>query len=603
MPEIKELEKQYLEADILVVGGGVTGCFAALQAAERGLKAVLISKSLVGKGGCSRSATNLAGGPPQAYMSPEAREELGKVRKEVRDEPRRELPEKQKALLSMFCAYLGHYLLDQDYALDASAWTREYFYNWFEEHGLYIRRMADGSLISSTGPVHQKQVWAPRQGQTGPQLMDLLRHEVFAHDNIRVVEECRATGLLTQGGEVTGGVGLGMRDGKLYVISAGATFLCTGQAARVTTRTTATREVFGEGYVMALDAGAELKDLELWFIHVVDNKDPITFNQHCYPNPNPNTDKTPHMFNSYGEFFFTPDQFTQGTTAMYHLQYKRSVQQIMQGKAKWDGEYYSSYRHMVGEFDGEYQGARRALDHLGFMNVGEEMIENAMNFEANFIGGIRVDEKTQQTRVPGLYAPGGAGGHSSFVWCCYCAHVATGHAEKRVRDMGMPQPAAEQVREVETRLLGSLRAGPEGGYHPGVVMTKIRRVMTEALFPWKNEEKLQTGLEELRRVEEEMLPQMGLESTGLNYNQGWLDAIDVPDMLEFCGLLLLASLERKESRGPFFRDDYPYTDNENWLAHNVVAKVDGKPEFRRVPAELKYVRPEGGRVDYFKAIY
>jgi len=603
LPQIKELEKQYLDTDILVIGSGVTGCFAAIQAAERGLNVVMISKSLAGKGGCSRIATNLAGGPPHIFLSLEERQRLAKARKEVKSEPDKSSTDKQKALLSNYCAYFGHWLNDQDFALDAGAWVNRHFYNWFEEHGLYMRRMPDGSLITSKGQ-SQKQTWAPRQGQTGPQLMDLLRHEVFARDNIRVIEECMVTRLLTDNGAVTGGIGLGMRDSKLYVISAKATLLCTGQAARITTRTTATREVFGEGYVAAFDAGAELEDLELWYIHVVDNKDPITLNQHCYPNPNPNTDKTPHIFNSYGEFYFTPDQFTQGTTAMYHLQYKRTIQQIMQGKAKWDGGYYSSYQHMAGEFDREYQAARRVFDHLGHMNVGEDMIENAMNFEANFVGGIRVDKKTMQTRIPGLYAPGGAGGHSSFVHCCYCAQVSVTNAEGRAKEVRIPEHIPAQVTGEEFRLLGLLRAGAKDSYHPGIVMTKVRQIMTEALFPWKNARKLHKNLEELKKMQEVILPQMALASLSLNYNQGWIDAIDVDAMLKFSELLLLSSLERTESRGPYFRDDYPYTDNENWLAHNVLGKVDGRPKFRRVPVDMKYVRPkEEGRADYFKVVY
>ena len=76
---IKLLEKQYLEADILIMGGGVAGCYAAIYAAEKGLKTILISKSLVGKSGCSRHATNIAGGPPHMYLSIEERRKLASM--------------------------------------------------------------------------------------------------------------------------------------------------------------------------------------------------------------------------------------------------------------------------------------------------------------------------------------------------------------------------------------------------------------------------------------------------------------------------------------------------------------------------------------------
>ena len=100
-----------------------------------------------------------------------------------------------------------------------------------------------------------------------------------------------------------------------------------------------------------------------------------------------------------------------------------------------------------------------------------------------------------------------------------------------------------------------------------------------------------------------MVPEMALESASLNYNIGWLSAINLDYMLEIAELKILASLERKESRGPFFREDYPYTDNENWCVYNIVKLVDGAPEFRQEPVDLKYIRPAEAKADYFKVIY
>ncbi len=63
-------------------------------------------------------------------------------------------------------------------------------------------------------------------------------------------------------------------------------------------------------------------------------------------------------------------------------------------------------------------------------------------------------------------------------------------------------------------------------------------------------------------------------------------------------------MERKESRMAFFRDDYPYTDNENWLVLNMMKKgPDGKPVFHKEPVNLKYFRPKEARADYFKVVY
>ena len=81
--------------------------------------------------------------------------------------------------------------------------------------------------------------------------MDLLRHEVFG-SGVKVIEECMATALLTNNGEVHGAIALDMRNSKLFIISAKATLLCTGHSPNTATRTTATREEYGDGWVDGL---------------------------------------------------------------------------------------------------------------------------------------------------------------------------------------------------------------------------------------------------------------------------------------------------------------------------------------------------------------
>ena len=214
--------------------------------------------------------------------------------------------------------------------------------------------------------------------------------------------------------------------------------------------------------------------------------------------------------------------------------------------------------------------------------------------------------KTMQSNLPGLYAPGSTGGHGigSFARCMYDATLAVNHAQKRCQEIRIPNINADQVASEEVRLLSFLRTEPRDGYRPAVIQTRIRRIISDTLIPIKNEKKMIRGLEELKKIREEMIPRISLESSSLNYNVGWINAIDLATMIDICELQIMASLERKESRGPFFREDYPYVDNENWCVNNIMKLVDGIPKFRQEPVNLKYVRPdEVGKVDYFKVAY
>jgi succinate dehydrogenase/fumarate reductase flavoprotein subunit len=68
---------------------------------------------------------------------------------------------------------------------------------------------------------------------------------------------------------------------------------------------------------------------------------------------------------------------------------------------------------------------------------------------------------------------------------------------------------------------------------------------------------------------------MGINRTARAVNYEWLDAIDTVNMLEACELIIQSSLERKESRGPFMRRDFPDTDNARWLAATRLRTVSG----------------------------
>ena len=75
-------------------------------------------------------------------------------------------------------------------------------------------------------------------------------------------------------------------------------------------------------------------------------------------------------------------------------------------------------------------------------------------------------------------------------------------------------------------------------------------------------------------------------------NFEWLDAIDVINMIDACELIIHASLEREESRGPFMRRDFPWMDNVQWLAANVMKKTDNGFHFEKRPYELPFLTPD-----------
>ena len=90
----------------------------------------------------------------------------------------------------------------------------------------------------------------------------------------------------------------------------------------------------------------------------------------------------------------------------------------------------------------------------------------------------------------------------------------------------------------------------------------------------------------------DLLPRMSIARTARTANYEWLDAIDAINMVDVCELIILSSLERKESRGPFMRRDFPLQDNARWLAANIMVRTDNGHRFEQRPYETPFFKPD-----------
>jgi len=207
--------------------------------------------------------------------------------------------------------------------------------------------------------------------------------------------------------------------------------------------------------------------------------------------------------------------------------------------------------------------------------------------------------------LSGLYAPGGVGSHGvgTITLVSYDGTIAALNACNRARTSGHVGPSYEQIEKEEQRVLSRLRIQPNGGLRPLEIKKRIRKIMWEKMGYIKNEKKMKQALADLAEVRERLVPQMGLKSISRNWNYDLVDALDVEDMLDICELTVRSALERKESRGPFFREDFPYIDNKNYLKHTVATRVNNEICIEHVPVELKYIKPKTEQEDFLSADY
>jgi len=563
-----------LDTDVLVIGGGAAGSNAALKAAEQGARVAMVVKGLLGKSGCSIFASHL----PYHDTSTEQR---------ARDR------------LRFMVRYYNHYLADQEYCRRMEVYMRTEFFSDLERLGVYWRRDAEGRLmaIESRTPA----LVVHKQGASGPIIMDKRRREILRR-GIPVYEECAVTSLVTDNGRVVGATVLDYRRGRFFAIAAKSTILATGHSDYLATRATGTREQSADGIAMAVRIGVELANLEIQWWHVSDVLEPRAWMRyHIYPNPLLGTRETSRLYNSEGEIFYEQKTHSPGASAPYFEQIRRLAREVMAGKARWDGGYYSGYDHIPAEITRRYQHQAKIWSKLG-LDVGKDRIECGITWHMRQ-GGINVDTERMETSVPGLYVAGGIGCHylGGVGPCSYDGKVA-GEAAAGAALKGARRPLPDVAAEAEERRVFSFLRAASDGVRPIKAKLHIREIMWQLGYI-KSEQKLQAALAALQQLREETVPRLSLPSTSRNWNTAWMDALDACSMLDACEATVRSALNRKESRGPFFREDYPYVDNENWLCRNIVSRVNGEWRSRTAPIAVPYLAPEKNREPFFEADY
>lgn len=558
---------QVFTADVAIIGGGAAGCYAALKLHESGIKPLIICKGLVGKSGASLFAGNLV-------ISGRL---LGNT------------AENAQNTAEFLIKYHNQFLIDQNWARRCGQWIESTYYRELEEAGLYFRRNDAGDVITSPGKI--RSVAANVQGNSGVPFMDLRRKQVI-RAAIPRLEETVATALLHKPDGAVGGVFcLNVMTGEYAVVKARAVVMATGYSDRLHKRSTGTREMSADGIALAWRAGAALVNMEMQWWHTNDMADPPSWQRmQIYPNPMLGSDKSARMLNSAGEEFFNQQQDDPLAFGPYTVQLKALAKQVRAGKARYDGGYFAGFDHCDPAEVEAYTTYAKIFHQLG-LRFPQDLVETAVTSHYRQ-GGIDVDVETMRSSVPGLYVAGGASGHSNglIALATYDGKVVAEGIAGDFAGLGTGDPDETEV-ERETHRLDGLRSSADRGLRPLKVKERIRDVMWDKAGVEKTAAQLQSALEDFDRIRVDLLPGMQLSNQAKTANYEWLDAIDAVNMIDACELIVHSSLERKESRGPFFRKDYPLTDNGRWLAANVLKKSGNGFRFEKRAYETPFFQP------------
>ncbi len=568
---------QLHHTDVLVIGSGLAGCIAAIQAHDLGVEVMVLEKGLFAKSGSSVMASRFSlytfdpkplsdwGGGP--YVQPGLIDDE-ELRRNLRAET----------------------------ASNAQASWR--FLAEFENMGALFRRSPDGKIWPQTaGGCHSTKL-----DMTGKMVMQVLGAQVKKR-GVKILESTVATRLLTRSGEVVGATALNIESGELLAIAAKSVILATGSTAWYPT-STLPDNLSGDGSAMAFRAGAELADLcEIIFYNY---KNPaVPPRRWVFPiedwDMKPLDWRTPKTLNARGEDIWQMPEYQRwfNAAAEHGLDGKKqgiplwlkvyvNACEIAAGRGTDHGGVNVSYRHMA-----DLAGKMKEIwwRYSFFEKIGVNPTQDLM--EVGVVphlerGGVVTDAKTEATGLPGLFVIGSAiSGVGGLMGCVSTAKWSAKYGVDRCRRLKAPVLDKAEVDAEEKRVSRLLEtAGSGEGFFPSSVKRMIKQVLQDTCFFWKDEKKMREGLARLANIRLDVMPRVRLESSSRRFNQALVDALDAENLLDLSELYIEMALRKKESRGVFRRLDYP---EESKVFTGVrVRLVDGRKEFRTVEVEIPW---------------
>ncbi len=564
-----------LECDILVLGSGGAGLFAALRAGDVDprLTVVMATKGLAGKSGCTR----MVQGGFNAVLDPA-------------DSLERHFADTLEG---------GAFLNDQDLAWALVEGAPKRIQELESRFGVFFDRDASGKIHQKPFAGQSFDRTVHRGDLTGIEIVSRLRDQLFARP-VTVLEETRAVDLLSaDDGAVAGALLLDMRTGRFLAVSAAAVLSGTGGGAPIYKISAPALEKTGDGVAACYRAGARLIDMEMMQFHPTG----------LLAGPSRVTGSVleeglrgagGRLYNGLGERFmarYDPERMERATRDVVA---RAGYSEIMAGRGTPNGGVYLDVSHLGFEFVAtRFPGMRERVLAVG-RDLAKEPVE--VSPTAHFhMGGVKIDPDGF-TNLPGLFAAGedaggvhGAnrlGGNGVAESIVYGARVGAAMAQW-VREPGRRRPAVSAAR-VDALVARATRWLGRDGEKPARLRAELRELMWQKAGLIRSGPDLEAALAGLADIRER-LERAGVRG-GLAYNLAWHDALNVENMLVVAELLVQSALIRTESRGSHFRSDYPERDDARWLANVYVERgADGAPRFELRPVSLHRLRPGEAR--------
>jgi succinate dehydrogenase / fumarate reductase flavoprotein subunit/fumarate reductase flavoprotein subunit len=268
--------------------------------------------------------------------------------------------------------------------------------------------------------------------------------------------------------------------------------------------------------------------------------------------------------------------------------------EIMAGRGTENSAVWIDVSHLGAEFvEKNFAGMRDRCLRIGF-DLAREKVEVAPTAHFN-MGGIRIN-RDGITNLEGLFAAGedssgvhGAnrlGGNGVAESTVYGARVGDAVAAW-VKGRKQDEPAASQVSEAQAAANAPLER--RSGENPWPIRDELGKIMWESVGIVRNGANLKGAIERINGLSKRAI-QLSAPG-GRAFNLTWQQCVDLRNMLTASSLIARSALAREDSRGAHYREDYPNTDQTNWLKNIYLARNGEGPKIWTEPVKLSKLKP------------
>ena len=596
-------EYQTHEHDVIVLGAGGAGLRAAIEASAANVRVAVLTKSLLGK-----AHTVMAEGGMAAAM--------GNV--DDRDSWKVHFADTMRG-----GQYLNQWRMAELHAKEAPERVKE-----LEAWGAVFDRTKDGKILQRNFGGHRYPRLAHVGDRTGLELIRTLQdHGV--HKGIDFFMEFTAVRLLKDGDRIAGVFAYDRERGRFRVFKAKAVILATGGIGRAYKITSNSWEYTGDGQSLAYHAGATLMDMEFVQFHptgmvwppsvrgilvtegvrgeggVLRNKEGRRFMFDDIPD---NYKSSTSDKEEEGWRYVTGDKTARRPPELLTRDHvARCIRrEVMAGRGSPHGGVFLDIAWIKEKIPNAPEHIKRKLPSMyhQFMQLaGVDITKEAMEVGPTthyIMGGVQVDSDSQMTAVPGLFAAGevGAGLHganrlggNSLSDLIVFGKRAGEYAAKFAKDSKDVTVADDQIEDVAKLALAPFeRDAKEGPYD---VQYALQDMMQDLVGIVRVEDEMKKALEGLEELKKRAV-KVGVHGNR-EYNPGWHTALDLDNLLTVSEAITRAAIERKESRGGHFRDDYPEKADE-FSKFNIVIKKGAGGEMEVSRQNLTPMREDLAKV-------